>query len=310
MIDAPELRPEGVYRCYKPKNFQSESLRTIGRVNGLLLEYDGVVSLRQIYYQFVARNWLENSEASYDRLGSIISDGRMAGLISWTAFEDRNRGLVGLDHQQGPAQAMRRTRNDYRIDLWRNQPWRPEVWVEKAALEGVVGEICNKLRVNFMALRGYNSSSEAWNAAQRFRRYADRGQRAIVFHLGDHDPSGLDMTRDNRERLELMTGAPVIVQRLALNMPQIEQYNPPPNPAKQSDARFKAYAREYGTTSSWELDALEPKVIHDLIEDAVTRIRDPQLWDEMVAQEASDIDFLDDTIDLAFPGSKEPSDEN
>lgn len=299
MTDDHDL-PEGVYRCYKPKNFRAESLNNIDRVNALLKQYDGVVSLRQIYYQFVARNWIANTGTSYDNLGSLISDGRMAGLISWTAFEDRNRGLVGLSHHAGPKSAMQTMRNNYRIDLWRNQEWRPEVWVEKAALEGVVGEICNRLRVNFMALRGYNSSSEAWNAAQRFKRYQDKGQRPIVFHLGDHDPSGLDMTRDNRERLELMTGAPVMLQRLALNMDQIEHYKPPEQPAKKSDGRYEAYCAKYGTRSSWELDALEPTVIHDLIEGAVKLIRDPAKWEEMMAQEATDIDYLDDTIDLAF----------
>lgn len=299
------LRPDGVYRCYEPKNFQGETLRTIGVVNALLVKYGGVVSLRQMYYRLVARNIIPNTEQSYNRLGRIISEGRLAGLISWTAFEDRNRGLVGLQHHRGPRDAFEEMRDNYRIDLWRNQEFRPEVWVEKAALEGVVGEICHKLRVNFMALRGYNSSSEAWQASRRFRHYMEQGQRPIVFHLGDHDPSGIDMTRDNRRRLELMVGAPVMLQRLALNWNQIEEFDPPPNPAKETDSRFDAYEAEFGTRSSWELDSLEPTVIQGLIEDAVNRIRDPDKWDEMVGQEASDLDFIDDTMDLAFPGRKE-----
>ena len=303
MIDAMDP-PEGVYRCYTPKNFQTESLRTIDRVNGILKEYDGVVSLRQVYYQFVSRNWLPNTDQSYNNLGNLIADGRMAGLISWTAFEDRNRKLVGLRHHKGPMNAMRAMRDDYMIDMWRNQPMRAEVWVEKAALEGVIGTICNDLRVNYMALRGYNSATEMWNAAQRIKRYQDRGQRCIIFHLGDHDPSGLDMTRDNRERLELMTGGPIMLQRLALNRPQIDELKPPPQPAKRSDSRYEKYVRDTGMRESYELDAVPPPAIRQMIADAVVRVRDPALWDEMLKQEAEDLDFIDDTIDLAFGKDK------
>lgn len=304
MTDYMDL-PEGVYRCYRDKNFQTESLRNIDRVNGLLKQYDGVVSLRQIYYQFVARNWLPNNDNSYSNLGNLIADARMAGLISWTAFEDRNRGLVGLRHHPGPMSAMRQMRNEYKIDMWRNQPMRAEVWIEKAALEGVIGTICDELRVNYMALRGYNSATEMWNAAQRIKRYQDKGQRCIIFHLGDHDPSGLDMTRDNRERLELMTGGPVMLQRLALNMPQIEELKPPPQPVKKTDGRWRKYVEETGIRESYELDALAPDDIRSMIADAVVRVRDPALWDEMLRQEAEDIDFIDDTIDLAFGKDKD-----
>ncbi len=93
-----------------------------------------------------------------------------------------------------------------------------------------------------------------------------------MLHLGDHDPSGMDMTRDNRDRLDILK-AVVEVKRLALNMDQVEEYGPPPNPAKVTDSRFAAYVTEYGD-ESWELDALEPRVISELIEEHVKMYRD------------------------------------
>ena len=118
-------------------------------------------------------------------------------------------------------------------------------------------------------------------------RYARKGQKPIILHFGDHDPSGLDMTRDNRERLDTFVGfGQVKVKRLALNMDQVEQYNPPPNPAKESDARAEGYIAEYGNLS-WELDALEPTVIGDLIRDEVNSLRDNRAW-EIAAQEERD----------------------
>lgn len=293
----------GHFRCYKDKDFSKAHLEVIRAANHIIEEYEKKgfsLTLRQIYYQFVARGWMPNKQTEYDRLGGIVSEGRMAGLISWTAIEDRNRNLMGTRTYDSPSAAVKETRESYAIDKWENQPWRPEVWVEKAALEGVVGSMCNQLQVDFFACRGYNSQSEQWRAGQRFADYIRKGQRPIVFHLGDHDPSGIDMTRDNRDRLGIFAGTPIMVQRLAMNMPQIEQYDPPPNPAKSTDSRFAEYQAEFGD-SSWELDALDPVVIHDLIEEAVKQVRDEALWDQMLAREVSEIRMLDSVIEM-LPG--------
>lgn len=280
----------GHFVCYVPKKFGDDAVAMIQTANGIIEEYEGkgmAITLRQLYYQFVARGLMPNEVRSYSRLGALINDGRMAGLVSWTAIEDRGRNLMGLSTFKSPSSAIKAIVANYRIDKWADQDFRPEVWVEKAALEGVIGSICNKLQVDFFACRGYNSQSEQWRAGRRLARYVSKGQTPIIFHLGDHDPSGIDMTCDNTDRLSLFCGVPVRVVRLALNMDQIEMYRPPPNPAKMTDSRFADYAAKFGD-ESWELDALEPTVIHDLIEKAVMRCRDEKRWDAMLKVEAED----------------------
>lgn len=289
----------GHYVCYVPTKFGADNLALIEQACKIIGEYESqnmAITLRQLYYQFVARDLMPNSVTSYNRLGDLISRGRLAGLVSWTAIEDRGRNLMGLSKHASPEAAVRSVRASYRIDKWATQDFRPEVWVEKAALEGVIGTICNELQVDFFACRGYNSQSEQWRAGRRLAAYISRGQRPIVFHLGDHDPSGIDMTRDNRDRLSMFAGAPIQVVRLALNMDQIERYRPPPNPAKMTDSRFEDYQKKFGD-ESWELDALEPTVIHDLIRDAVVRVRDEKRWDAMLMQEAEDKIVLDTFIE-------------
>ena len=284
---------------YIDKKFSGEHQTIVIHANQIIDEYaqQGYsLTLRQIYYQFVARGLLENKQSEYNRLGNIISDARMAGLMDWHAIEDRTRGLKGLQTYEHPTQLLQQARENYRMDLWADQPYRPEVWVEKEALAGVVEGICAELRVNFFSCRGYNSQSEQWRAGQRFHNYILKGQTPIVLHLGDHDPSGLDMTRDNRDRLGIFAGSPITVVRLALNRPQIDQYNPPPNPAKLSDSRAEAYIAEHGD-SSWELDALSPAVLTTLIKDAVARVRDESLWSAALAQEAGDKNNIDMMIE-------------
>ena len=286
-------------RAYLDNKFLQSTLDLINSVNVIIEEYLAqgfTLTLRQLHYQFVSRDLYANTIENYNRLGTAVSKGREAGLISWTAIEDRGRNLMGLDTWTNPAAAVKEMRKRYRRDLWERQPCRPEVWIEKQALEGVIGKICNDLRVDFFATRGYNSQSEQWRAGRRFAGYYQKGQRPIVLHLGDHDPSGIDMTRDNRERLELFCGAPVHVIRLALNMEQVEEIKPPPNFAKDTDSRFAAYEARYGS-ESWELDALDPVYINNLIEETVAKFRDEATWEKSLEIETNDKDQLDMVIE-------------
>lgn len=288
----------GTYRRYEPeKKLGKETEYFIHHCNKIIAEYEPkghLLTIRQLYYQCVARGLTggENSLKMYNKVQAALNTGRMQGLVSWTAIEDRERSLMGLDYYESVVDLLKTARNSFRLDLWHNQMFRPEVWVEKKALVGVIGNICNRLRVNFFACKGYNSQSEQWAAGRRFASYIQKGQRPIVFHLGDHDPSGIDMTRDNRDRLSLFAGVPIMVQRLALNMPQIEELNPPPNPAKMTDSRAADYVAQFGD-ESWELDALDPLYIENLIEQAILKIRDPDLWNDALSEENTDLNRLD-----------------
>lgn len=94
------------------------------------------------------------------------------------------------------------------------------------------------------------------------------------------------MTRDVQSRIDLFTQRPgqVEVVRLALNMDQVEQYDPPPNPTKDTDSRSTGYVEQYGE-DCWELDALDPIVIRDMIGAAIDERRNSAAWDEAVETE-------------------------
>lgn len=287
---------------YVKRKFSASSLVIIKRANVIIAEYEEqgfALTLRQLYYQFVARGFIANKLQEYKRLGSIINDARLAGLIDWEAIEDRTRNLESLSTWSSPQALVKAAAEQYRRDLWADQEVRPEVWIEKDALTGVIEPVCEELRVAYFACRGYSSQSEQWRASQRFAKRAKDGQRTVIIHLGDHDPSGLDMTRDNRERLNSFVArhvdSVVKVERVALNMSQVEQYGPPPNPAKMTDSRAEDYVAEFGH-SSWELDALDPPVIARLIRVAVNRYRDPKVWKAALARETAERSRLEDVV--------------
>lgn len=276
--------------CYEDKRFGAERLRMIEQANEIIATYaaEGYdLTLRQLYYQFVSRDIIPNKQSEYKRLGNIISEARRAGLIDWDAITDRTRNLKSLGTWETPEAIVAAVATQFRYDRWATQPVYVEVWFEKDALMGVFERIANELRVPFFSCRGYTSDSEVWAAAQRLEeKSAVDGELrdVVVLHFGDHDPSGIDMTRDIRDRLELFGATGVEVRRLALNMPQVRQYDPPPNPAKETDSRFAGYSEKFGD-ESWELDALEPTVLAALVRDEVNALLDHEEWDKAIARE-------------------------
>ena len=281
---------------YKEWNPRGQSLILVDTAEDIINEYQAagyVLTLRQLYYQFVARDIIENTERSYKNLGSIITRARMAGLISWDAIEDRNREHHNFWYQESSSSVIRNLPNYIRFDRWERQPYYVEVWVEKEALGNVVSRACNPLLVPHMACKGYLSASEAWRAGQRFEEKIHDGKECVLIHLGDHDPSSIDMTRDNRDRMDIFTQMPggVDVRRIALNMDQIEEYKPPAAPAKKSDSRAIDYIRRYGK-KSWELDALEPSMMEKLITDEVRGLIEWDSWQQVADDEEGTEDLL------------------
>lgn len=268
-------------QCYLPKTFSSKTLALIDIVNSIVREYQAqgfILTVRQLYYQLVARDIIPNTLQEYKRAASIINDGKLAGLIDWDAIEDRTRAFVRRAKWSSGASILRSCVNSFYMDMWANQNCRVFVIVEKEALVGVLERICSEFDIPLLAARGYPSGTVLREfALSDLIEAGYHGQRAIVLHLGDHDPSGMDMTRDMQERLSLFSKTDVELHRIALNMDQIEEQRPPENPAKTTDSRFDGYRRIYGE-SSWELDALSPTYLADLVRSHVEPNIDYSAW--------------------------------
>ena len=259
----------------------------IDLANSIIFEYAQkgfILTLRQLYYQFVARGYIANKQSEYSRLGDIVNNARLAGMMDWNAIEDRSRFVRQSTHWSNPGAIVESAADQYRIDRWADQSTRVEVWIEKDALVGVIERVCDEWSVPLLSCRGYVSQSEMWRAAMRYNDHFIEGYDCVLIHLGDHDPSGIDMSRDIRDRLDLFGQAQVDVRRIALNYDQVQRYKPPPNPAKMTDSRFNEYRFKYGT-KSWELDALEPTELVDLVDAEIRSCLDPITWEKTMERE-------------------------
>ena len=262
------------------------------RALGIIEDYanQGIqLTVRQLYYRLVAGGALENNHKKYKSLIDLVGNARMAGLIDWDSIVDRGRVARRPSQWDGPADILESAAMSYRLDRWEGQDNYIEVWCEKDALSSVIEPVTEEYHLRYLACRGYASLTAIFDASIRLGLARMDGKTPVIIYLGDHDPSGMDMNRDIGDRLESMGVSldAITVERIALNYDQVEEHQPPPNPAKEADSRAEGYISEYGT-SCWELDALEPAILSQLITDAIEERLDLTMYNERLADEEAD----------------------
>ncbi len=253
-----------------------------------------ILTVRQLYYQLVSQDLIANSVKSYHRLVGITSKGRLAGMIDWRMIEDRGRKPIINAHWDDPKEILQTAVNAYYTDRWRDQDSYVEVWCEKDAVSNILAPVCQEWDVTFMANKGYSSQSAMYAAFGRFsHQFIEYGKGLNILYFGDHDPSGIDMIRDIDDRMCLFLDSELecessysglSVRRIALSMEQVDKHNPPENPTKTLDPRYKTYQVEFGD-SSWELDALSPDILSGLVEVGIKEFLDLSLFEEVAAEE-------------------------
>jgi hypothetical protein len=312
--------PKIQYRKYRPRPL---SIQVIATCNKILKDYTDQnldLTLRQLHYQLVANDlypdeWIDeeynekmglhpetkNTDKNYDRLGNLIVAAREGGMVDWDHIKDRGRNISRFAHWRDPTHFINHATRQFSIDMWADQPKRVEVWVEKDALSQVIENAADPFDCPTFATKGYMSASAAWDAGHnRFLKWAQEGQDIVILHLSDHDPSGIHMSQDVQERIDMFSRAyipdqlqcNITVKRIALTMDQVQQYDPPSNPAKDTDSRKPAYVAQFGVNESWELDALDPPVLVALIQQHIREEMDESLYDLCRDREAADSSML------------------
>lgn len=261
-------------------------------------EDDYTLTLRQLHYQFVKSNWIVNHDTAYKKLGNILDDCRYSGIIDWSAIEDRGRKPHLLYSVTDPDDALQDTVDQYRLDRQDGQRNAVELWTEKDALSGILQRTTDRYHVRLVVNKGYTSSSAIYGAYQRIIHNISNEKMTTILYFGDHDPSGLDMIRDITDRLTLMLekgrweieDASNVFQiiPIGLTMQQIKKYKLPPNPTKLTDSRSAGYVKKFGKTC-WEVDALNPRTLTQIVDDHIREQIDIGLYEETMEREAKDI---------------------
>ncbi|MDE1764197.1 MAG: hypothetical protein KGH88_08120 [Thaumarchaeota archaeon] len=250
--------------------------------NNIMSQYNMLLTVRQIFYRLVSSGFIQNTINSYKLFDRMITRGREKGDIDARRIVDRARQIIGGDYGYASVQDFVRSKiseledtERYTRRVWDCQPQYVEVWVEKDALATLFSTIADGYRVVTYPSRGYSSYTKVYEAInKRFSMYEDRP--ITILHFADHDPSGLNMTDDIQSRL-YRYGSHAKVKRMALTYTQVRQFGLEPMPTKISDSRWKEYSLQYGS-QCWELDALPPNELQNIIRDAIKGHIDVSRW--------------------------------
>ena len=260
-------------------------------------EYERL-SVRQLYYQLVARGVIEKTEATYKRVCDASAQMRLDGELPYRTFADGHRTRRGVFAHCGLNHALESAHQLYRRNYWLDQPWYVEVWCEKDALTGVIQPVCEEYGVTYVATRGFPSITLRYESAHAL---IETGKPAIIFYFGDHDASGRSIS-DNLEAELRHHGAEVTVARVALNPDQIDAWSLPTRPGKESDSRQAGFARRFGGASV-ELDALPPDALTDLVATAIDERIDEFSWMQVEHIESLERETLASLTEIAWqPG--------
>ncbi|RLI02000.1 hypothetical protein DRO31_05155 [Candidatus Bathyarchaeota archaeon] len=252
-------------------------------------QYDTAITLRQLYYRFVARLLIPNTINSYKRLSRIMVKAREQGDVPSNCLEDRSRRILGRgdtgydsaeEYLKNKLSGLQDSWKGFTMPMWEEQPVYLLISLEKDALSRLVSRVGNRYSVRTFPTRGYPSYSYVQTMANYMQTRLG-GKPTIVLYFGDFDPSGVDIERDLEDRLGRYGATEYKVKRIALTADQIKQYNLPPMPVKRSDARAEGFMAEHGDKSV-ELDALDPNLLQDTVEKAILDNISVRKWNARV----------------------------
>jgi hypothetical protein len=177
----------------------------------------------------------------------------------------------------------------YRRDLWQSQPHTVEVWSEKGTVRGVIWPVLAELGVTLQVMHGFTSATCAWNISNN----GNDDRPLIALYIGDYDPSGLNMSEvDLPARLQEYGGDHVILRRIALTAEQTRSLRSFKADTKSKDPRYKWFKKNFGD-ECWELDAMDPRQLRDLVRAEIKALIDPVLWAEQEALQERDKRSID-----------------
>jgi hypothetical protein len=256
--------------------YEASALKRSRRTNAELHELDLMIcrvcaedhplSVRGVFYRVMSAGAVEKTEKAYAAVQREVLKLRRSGILPYEWIADGTRWQVKQPSWDTAQDALDDAVSSYRRALWHNQDAYVEVWSEKDAIASIISPTTDKWDVPLMIARGFASESFLWSTANTIRNQGEDGKDAVIYQLGDHDPSGLAAWRHVQTRMaEFASDVDIHFERLAVTETQIAEYDLPTRPTKTTDSRSKTFIGD-----SVEVDAIPTSTLRHIVEDAIT----------------------------------------
>jgi hypothetical protein len=223
------------------------------------------MTIRHLFYKLVSASVVEKTEAEYDgTVARLAVELRRSGDIPYRKIIDGSRLYTAPTTYTGIKAAIQDTASAYKRSYWRTADRDLEVWCEKDAIRALIEDVTWELAVPLMVTRGFASESVVQSLAEETKR---SGKPRVILSLNDYDPSGSLMLQDILSRAShYAPEARFHCEQVALTREQVTKYKLPTRPTKTDG---NSHARHFTDVESVELDAMEPSVLAELLQDAI-----------------------------------------
>ena len=279
--------------------FYKKNRLKLKQVQEIFSGYSMPITLRQLYYQMVARQYIPNNQKTYHSLSRLCVIARDEGSLQESSFADRLRIIDKPSSWDDLKSFLETVKSSYRKNNWDMQDNYIEIWLEKDALRSVISPITHRYNVTLLIVRGQLSRTAVYEAHKRFLSASEQGKFSHLFYFGDFDPSGIGIYNSLKNRTKKF-GNGILVEdikfeRIALSEKQIEDYNLPYIKAKKDDPNYKKFIAKY-SDKAVELDALPPNILMELVENVITKHIDTKKWEHAINIEQQEQDEIKSLI--------------
>ena len=278
----------------KPRRTGAEMAIMLDAIVAILKAETDQITIRHLFYRLTGQHIIPKTEPAYKGLCSHLSKWRRSGEVEWSAFADNTRWHIKQHTYSGVDDALRNTVQNYRRDLWDTQPYYIETWVEKDAMASIVSGTANQWGVPVFVCRGFASLSSLYSAAATFRTATEAGKKVIIYHLGDHDPSGVAAGESILKAFRDDFHVDLQFTRIAVTPEQIERLSLPTRPTKKTDTRARNWG---GGDECVELDSMPPAEIRKIVQKSIVQHIDAGEWKALQETEALEKQTMSDFLD-------------
>jgi hypothetical protein len=270
-----------------------------------ILEEEKPMTLRQLFYRLISAGALANRQEEYKRLGHVMTVLREKRTVPLDWMVDNIRDTLKPSSWTGLADFGESVRDCYRRDFWASMPHHVEVFVEKDAVAGTIQPVTIEHNISLNVCRGYASISFAGGIAETWKRIK---KPIYAYYLGDFDPSGFDIERDLKAKLERYSGrffhadgweSDVVCslnwRRLAVEPEDFENHDLIRLPVKAKDNRSAGFIRTHGDSCA-EVDALAPSELRRRVQEAIEDHIDTDRWNKLIEVEALEQETLNKMV--------------
>lgn len=241
------------------------------------------VTLRSLFYRLVSAGLIPSTDQThYQRVGRIVGKLREGGAMPFSWIVDNTRQNIKPSSWSGLADFAETVSKAYRLNFWERLPTYVHFFCEKDAIAGTLEPVTREFDVTLSPIRGYASLSFAHDIARTWNRI----EKPInAYYLGDFDPSGFDLERDVREKLERYCDREFHWERLAVNAEDFSRFDLIPLKPKKSDARYRKFVTEHGSECA-EVDAIPSTELRRRVRESIEKLIPREEWERLKQVEA------------------------